>query len=565
MENVYFWDMGHYTEKEKTELFDRICEIIIKGKSLRKALDEVSFPAKAFFELLRSDTEKGKQYARATTERAELMFEDMLDIADSEPDRMETKKGYCIDNGSVQDKRVRIETRKWALARMHPKKYSEKMLEETNQPTESALTIPQFTDYLFESAPDWMNDREFILPVIQEIEEFLLSDNKVLLLSMPQGAGKSFIANKLTEWLLGCSQMSIGTRSRSVMRICNTDSNVTKFQAAISNEINSPEWQRMFGVKKFANNNKNGMRFDGSWNDNAFFSSAKSSVMSRRADYLIFDDLYASMAEALSHSATDDYVMKFQTMWRGRLKGSSIGKIIMVGTRYAKNDFYQQLVDMYPNSSVVIKVPAINESGESFCEKTHPIDELLHDRSTMNIDLFNAIYQQDPTAEGFINPFADWSPKLGAVNESQFDYTCTVADPSFGVGGDYFVVGKFGYNRNGSAALLDVMCERVCSDDMYIEFIERANTKRNFIEKNGVGGMLMNRVINRTNAPIIPFTSIGNKLERIYMNANDIMNLTFNENIVAPFEQLTNLGKEQRDDFPDMLSHFFNNIKVYGY
>ena len=58
------------------------------------------------------------------------------------------------------------------------------------------------------------------------------------------------------------------------------------------------------------------MRFNGSWNDNAFFSSAKSSVMSRRADFLIFDDLYTTMAEALSNSATDDYVMKFQTMWR---------------------------------------------------------------------------------------------------------------------------------------------------------------------------------------------------------------------------------------------------------
>lgn len=470
-----------------------------------------------------------------------------------------------LDKWELQKARELSQLYRWKARVRNPKKYSEKIIQETEQPLEQTLTMPTFTDYLYEVSGDWVNERDFILPVVQEIEEFLLSNNKVLLLSMPQGAGKSFIANKLTEWLLGCSQLSLGTRSRSVMRICNTDSNVTKFQAAISNEISTPEWQKLFGVRKFANNNKNGMRFDGSWNDNAFFSSAKSSVMSRRADYLIFDDLYASMAEALSHSATDDYVMKFQTMWRGRLKGSSIGKIIMVGTRYAKNDFYQQVVDMYSDSSVVITVPAIGEDGNSFCEKTHPIDELLHDRATMNIDLFNAIYQQDPTAEGFINPFADWSPKFANVNESQFDYTCTVADPSFGVGGDFFVVGKFGYNRNGSAALLDILCERVCSDEMYIDFIERAGTKKNYIEKNGVGGMLMNRVINRTNAPIFPFTSIGNKLERIYMNANDIMNLTFNETIVAPFEQLTNLGKEQRDDFPDMLSHFFNNIKVYGY
>lgn len=533
---------------------NKIVEHLIDGMTYRKIAEMYGVSLST----LHDAVTRSEHYARAKAalELSAQTYEDQAEqiLIDAKLDKWELQKARELS-----------QLYRWKARVRNPKKYSEKMFEEPEQSTESALTIPQLTDYLYESSPDWMNDREFILPVIQEIEEFLLSDNKVLLLSMPQGAGKSFIANKLTEWLLGCSQMSIGTRSRSVMRICNTDSNVTKFQAAISNEISTQEWQRMFGVRKFANNNKNGMRFEGSWNDNAFFSSAKSSVMSRRADYLIFDDLYASMAEALSHSATDDYVMKFQTMWRGRLKGSSIGKIIMVGTRYAKNDFYQQIVEMYPNSSVVIKVQAINESGESFCEKTHPIDELLHDRATMNIDLFNAIYQQEPTAEGFINPFADWAPTFAPVSDSQFDYTCTVADPSFGVGGDFFVVGKFGYNRNGSAALLDLMCERVCSDDMYISFIEKANTKKNYIEKNGVGGMLMNRVINRTNAPILPFTSIGNKLERIYMNAGDIMNLTFNENIVAPFEQLTNLGKEQRDDFPDMLSHFFNNIKVYGF
>ena len=426
---------------------------------------------------------------------------------------------------------------------------------------------PSFKHYLNTIAPDWCNDRKFINEqVVDEISDFLTSDKKVLLLSMPQGAGKSFIANKLTEWLLGCSQMDSNTNSRSVMRICNTDSNVTKFQASISNTINSPEWVDVFGRHKLVNDNKNGMRFEKSWNDNAFFSSAKSSVMSRRADYLIFDDLYASMGEAMTATATDDYILKFQTMWRGRLKGSAIGKIIMVGTRYTKTDFYKQIVEMYQDSSVEVVIPAIDENGESFCEKTHPIEELLHDRATMNIDLFNAIYQQNPTADGFINPFENVELIFAPVHKSKYDFTATVADPSFGVGGDYFMVGHFGYNRNGEVALLDLFAERVCSDEMYINFIETHGANKNYIEKNGVGGMLINRVVNRTDAPIVPVTSIGNKLERIYMNAADIKNIVFNETINRDvFEQLTNFGKSTRDDFPDMLSHFFNNIKIYGY
>ena len=431
-----------------------------------------------------------------------------------------------------------------------------------NQPT----TNTSFFDYFEKSAGDWLQTREFAYDVIRQVQDFLFdSDKKVLMLAMPQGSGKSYIANKLTEWLLGDFQTQTSKRSNSVMRICNTDSNVTKFQASISNEIQGDVWREFFGTHKLLNNNKNGMRFSGSWNDNAFFSSAKSSVMSRRADFLIFDDLYTTMAEALSNSATDDYVMKFQTMWRGRLKGSEIGKIIMVGTLYAKNDFYHQILDMYPDAHTIIKVKAIDDDGYSFCEQTHPLAELIHDRDTMNIDLFNAIYQQNPTAEGFINPFADWIPTVAPLHDNQFDFTCTVADPSFGVGGDFFAVGKFGYNRNGTAALLDLMLERVCSDQMYIDFIEKANCQKNYIEKNGVGGMLLNRVCNITDAPLLPFTSIGNKLERIYMNANDIMKLTFNDSLVIPFEQFSNFGKEAHDDLPDMLSHFFNNIKIYGY
>lgn len=90
-----------YSEQQKQDIFDSICDLIISGKSLRKALLEVTLPAKTFFVWLRENDELSKQYARATTERAELMFEDMFDIADdSENDYTETelgKAGFKLD------------------------------------------------------------------------------------------------------------------------------------------------------------------------------------------------------------------------------------------------------------------------------------------------------------------------------------------------------------------------------------------------------------------------------------------------------------------------------------
>jgi len=69
------------------------------------------------------------------------MFEDMFDIADETPERMEIKNGTCIDPGHIQDKRVRIDTRKWALSKMMPKKYGEKPTDQNDSSSDNEITI----------------------------------------------------------------------------------------------------------------------------------------------------------------------------------------------------------------------------------------------------------------------------------------------------------------------------------------------------------------------------------------------------------------------------------------
>ena len=114
-----------YSAKQKQEIFNNICEIIISGKSLRTALlnCKVKIDVTTFFKWMRENENLSNQYARATIERAELMFEDMLDIADRLPEKTMTKFGTAIDTGDVQHQRLRVDTRKWALSKMMPKKY----------------------------------------------------------------------------------------------------------------------------------------------------------------------------------------------------------------------------------------------------------------------------------------------------------------------------------------------------------------------------------------------------------------------------------------------------------
>jgi len=115
------------------ELADRVCEQIAQGKSMRTVCSGDDMPAMAtLFRWLRTHEEFREQYARATEERTEAMAEDILDIADDgSNDLMTIQKGkieYEIENKEVTNRsRLRVDTRKWLMAKMKPKKYGDKL------------------------------------------------------------------------------------------------------------------------------------------------------------------------------------------------------------------------------------------------------------------------------------------------------------------------------------------------------------------------------------------------------------------------------------------------------
>jgi len=120
--------------KRKAKTLDRFKLIIIdiseNGLSMRDAvLKHMNF--RTFYQLLQDDEEKVKQYARATEIRADKMADEMLNIADTTVEGIKTKttdKGIEVISGDmVEHRRLQVETRKWLLAKMNPKKYGDKL------------------------------------------------------------------------------------------------------------------------------------------------------------------------------------------------------------------------------------------------------------------------------------------------------------------------------------------------------------------------------------------------------------------------------------------------------
>lgn len=143
-----------YSQEDKDRIVNTICFRISEGESLRSIVKDEDMPdLTTFLVWISEDEVKSKQYARAMELRADSMFEDMLDIADdSSEDALTDDNGNVkVNTEFVQRSRLRVDTRKWVLSRMNPKKYGDKTDITTNgndvnnQPTQI---------YVVSSVPD---------------------------------------------------------------------------------------------------------------------------------------------------------------------------------------------------------------------------------------------------------------------------------------------------------------------------------------------------------------------------------------------------------------------------
>jgi ATP-dependent protease HslVU (ClpYQ) ATPase subunit len=111
------------------ELATELCVRLSEGRSLRSVCRDADMPAvSSVFLWLRRDQEFSEQYARAKEEAADAIFDELLEIAD-DPD------------GDVQRDRLRVDTRKWMLAKMKPRKYSDRHIIQTETKPDLVATL----------------------------------------------------------------------------------------------------------------------------------------------------------------------------------------------------------------------------------------------------------------------------------------------------------------------------------------------------------------------------------------------------------------------------------------
>jgi len=115
------------------ELAETICERLALGESLRSICRDEKMPSQSMvFRWLASNEQFRVQYAHAREAQADSWADDIIEISDDgQNDTYTDGDGNERTNQDVIARsRLRVDTRKWLMARMAPKKYGDKITQE---------------------------------------------------------------------------------------------------------------------------------------------------------------------------------------------------------------------------------------------------------------------------------------------------------------------------------------------------------------------------------------------------------------------------------------------------
>lgn len=115
------------------ELADAICERLASGESLVRICGGDDMPGTTtVFRWLQTIPAFRDRYAMAREAQAERMADEILDIADDgRNDVWKDDAGNVkVDTDVIARSRLRVDSRKWLMSKMLPKKYGDKVTQE---------------------------------------------------------------------------------------------------------------------------------------------------------------------------------------------------------------------------------------------------------------------------------------------------------------------------------------------------------------------------------------------------------------------------------------------------
>lgn len=451
------------------------------------------------------------------------------------------------------------------------------------------LARREFFFYCQLKAPDfYKSDRNYLIDLCNSFQEFMDSDEKVMIVNEPPRHGKSRTAGLLVEWILGRDPtQKIMTGSYNETLSAGFSKNVRNSIMEKKADVFQPVYSDIFpGISvKRGDGAMNLWSLEGGHN-NYLATSPTGTATGFGATLLILDDLIKFSEEAYSERVKEKHWKWFTDTLLSRVEKN--GKIIIVMTRWASDDLAGRALEFYRSQGVPVrhismKAVQDGEKGNMLCPEILSYEDYRLKAAAMGEDIVSANYQQEPIdLKGRLYTSFKIYSEIPADNggnsllEGIYSYTDTADD-----GSDWLCSIIWGIYQK-EAYILDIYYTK---DGM--EFTEKETAKRFYAfcvnrarieSNNGGSGFARNviRILNEefgSNLTVVKwFHQSKNKKARILSNAGWIM-----EHIYFPvnwkdrwpdyyrdMRKYQREGANRHDDAPDATTGVAETMYMLG-
>lgn len=420
---------------------------------------------------------------------------------------------------------------------------------------------------------DFYNDKkEYLKDLCNQLQNFIDSNKKILVINMPPRFGKSYTATLFVQWLLGRNnKLKIMTGSYNET-LSSTFAKQVRDMIATEQTQGVTVYRDIFPDTKikYGEASMNKWALEGSQVANYLATSPTGTATGFGADLIVIDDLIKSSEEAYNSNVLEKHIDWFtNTMLSRTEKGF---KLIIIMTRWASNDLAGFILSNY-DDVVHINYKAINDDGTPLDEGTLSLEDFEFKTKNMAKEIVYANYQQEPIdVKGRLYSSIKTYNQLPMDSNNNLLFTAyknytDTAD----TGEDYLCSICYGvYNKE--AYILDVLYTKEpmeITEPATAKILMDNNIKEADIESNN-GGRGFARAVdkhllekyNSNRCKVRWFHQTQNKRARILSNATWVM-----EHIYFPvnwadrwpefYKAITTYqkeGKNKHDDAPDVLT-----------
>ena len=427
----------------------------------------------------------------------------------------------------------------------------------------------------------YSDDKPFLKDLCNQLQDFMGSNEKIMVVNIPPRHGKSRTATQLVKWLFGQS-----IRYKVMTGSYNETLSMT-FAKQVRDAIMEEKTDGILAYSdifphtriKYGESSANKWALQGSEQTNYLATSPTGTATGFGCNVMIIDDLIKSSEEAFNEGTLQKHIDWFTNTMLSRTERGF--KLIIIMTRWATNDLAGYILRTYEGVRH-INYKAVQDDGTMLCDSILNADDLKFKTTSMAKEIFLANYQQEPVdikgrlytqfktydelpVDSSGKPLFKYILNYTDTADTGDDYLCSI---NYGVYNDDYYILDILYTKDAMELTEPVVAQMLTKDRVGCAIIESNNGGRGFarnVEREC-------KSLKNSHTNIQWFHQGANKKARILSNSASVMkHLFYPKNWMDKFPEFASAmvkyqkeGKNAHDDAPDCVTGVYENPKPLG-